>query len=254
LESVATPSPHPPKGSLKYETTYQPIESIPPADSDAWTVADGEYDGRPTLLRFRPNLAHVLGHPALPRRLVVTWTFDQDDWSGLPNSEQSKDLEWFEDCLTSALDPGRAAVLAFVFTHAGVREWHYYFSDSNIVQSRIDLALGRVVGLPVVFAAVSFGTSTRRPARASSTTPLTGDWDERGRSCRESPRVFATSRLDAPKIATKEQERPECLLMARSPGPLNSPMVCASARHGAAVVGGAHSGDRRDLRHYLARE
>lgn len=124
-------------------------ELICAADRDEWTLAEGDIEGRPSVLRFRPSLSKVLGNPRLPRRLVVTWEYGDDGGTGMPDPETSEDLEIFEDALHEALDGDRTAVLAFVFTHIGVREWHYYFSDIEAVGERINEALSEQPDLPI---------------------------------------------------------------------------------------------------------
>jgi len=124
-------------------------EVIRAADDDEWTLAEGSIDDRPSMVRFRPALAPVMGHEELPRRLVVTWDFGDDGESGMPDGEIAEDLELFENALNDALDPDRVAVLAFVFTHMGVREWHYYFANIKLVTGRINDALAEQPDLPI---------------------------------------------------------------------------------------------------------
>src|SRR5689334_3601036 len=95
---------------------------IRPADDDTWHLAEGSIDGRPSRLRYRAGLAGMLGHPALPRRLLITWEYGDDGETGMPEAAASSQLEAFESALHAALDPERTAVLAFVFTHIGARE------------------------------------------------------------------------------------------------------------------------------------
>jgi len=122
-------------------------------DRDEWTLAEGTIEGRPSMLRFRPRLSTVLGHPLLPRRLVVLWDYGDDGDSGMPDAETAEDLDLFESALNEALDPDRAAVLAFVFTHIGVREWHYYVADIELVSERINDALSEQPDLPIELSA-----------------------------------------------------------------------------------------------------
>jgi hypothetical protein len=119
------------------------------ATEDSWTTAEGSIDGRPSRVRFRPALTQVLGHPALPKRLLITWDFGDDGETGMPDDETARQLEAFESALHAALDPERVAVLACVFTHVGAREWHYYFSDIDLVDDTINEALADQPDLPI---------------------------------------------------------------------------------------------------------
>lgn len=126
---------------------------IRPAGDDTWTVAEGSIDGRPSKLRLRRGLSEVLGHPALPRRLLITWEYGDDGQDGMPEDDTNEALEAFETALTAALDPERTAVLAFVFTHIGAREWHYYFDDIDAVDEKINEALADQPDLPITIKA-----------------------------------------------------------------------------------------------------
>lgn len=123
--------------------------NISSANTDAWVLAEGQFQGKPSLLRFRPGLREYAGNPNYPRRLIVKWPYNEDDPSGMPSSSQSDELGSFEDALVDALDTERLAILAFVFTHAGVREWHFYIGDASEVGKRINLALSDYPKLPI---------------------------------------------------------------------------------------------------------
>ena len=124
------------------------MKPIPPADSDAWNLAEGASAGQPTLIRYRPSLAAYLGDSRYPRRLTITWTYDTNA-SGMPTHEESDRMRCLEYALDSALDPDRVAILAFVFTHAGERKWHYYVADIKTVGERINRALADQPQLPI---------------------------------------------------------------------------------------------------------
>lgn len=122
------------------------IEAV---NSDAWNIARGTNPENPTVLRFRPSLEAFLGDKNYPRRLEITWKFEAVDATGMPSETQSADMKSFEDLIIEALDPERIAVLAFVFTSAGSREWHFYLSDVSEVGIRINKALANVPRLPI---------------------------------------------------------------------------------------------------------
>ncbi|HAV13243.1 MAG TPA: hypothetical protein DCX06_07115 [Opitutae bacterium] len=123
--------------------------TIAAANSDAWNIAKGKNPEKPTVLRFRPSLEAFLGDEKYPKRLAIFWKFDAADYSGMPTDSQSADMKEFEDILIEALDPDRLAVLAFVFTSSGTREWNFYLSDVSEVGVRINKALSAVPKLPI---------------------------------------------------------------------------------------------------------
>ena len=123
--------------------------NISSADSDAWTGAEGRIQGKPSLLRFRPNLKEHLGNPNYPRRLTITWEYDEDNPSGMPSPIQSDEMQSFEDAIVESLDHDRLAILAFVITNAGIREWHFYVGEVPEVGNRINQALSTFPKLPI---------------------------------------------------------------------------------------------------------
>jgi hypothetical protein len=122
---------------------------IEAANADAWNIAKGKNPEQPTVLRFRPSLKACLGSEDYPRRLAIFWKFEPADATGMPTDVQSADMKNFEDMLIEALDPDRLAVLAFVFTSSGTREWNFYLSDVSEVGIRINKALSQVPKLPI---------------------------------------------------------------------------------------------------------
>ena len=119
------------------------------ADVDAWTGVEGRFDGRPSLLRFRPGLSQHLGDVRFSRRLQVTWTYGDDASGGMPSEKDSDAMRVLEDRLVSSLEAAQAGVLAFVFTHGGHREWHIYVSESVELGEVINEALADLPGLPI---------------------------------------------------------------------------------------------------------
>lgn len=128
------------------------LPDIPSADTDEWATAQGVIGERLSLLRFRPGLKEFLGDPRFGRRLHVTWSLEDDRSSGMPSEDDSDAMRPLEDRLVGALEVARAGVLAFVCTHAGNREWHFYVSESADLGSIINDALADMPGLPIEIA------------------------------------------------------------------------------------------------------
>lgn len=123
--------------------------NIEAANTDAWNIAKGRNPEKPTVLRFRPSLKAHLGDENYPRRLTISWKFEAEDATGMPTDSQSADMKDFEEMLLEVLDPDRLAVLAFVFTANGSREWDFYLSDVSEVGIRINEALSSIPQLPI---------------------------------------------------------------------------------------------------------
>ena len=123
---------------------------IPSAESDAWNIAEGMSQGKPSFLRYRPSLKKLLGDHRYPKFLSIEWRYEVANSSGMPNDPQTEEMRNLEDTLQSSLDIDRAAILAFIRTGSGVRTWHYYVSDMGEVGERINQVLEP--GLPIQLA------------------------------------------------------------------------------------------------------
>ena len=122
---------------------------IPSAETDAWNVAEGTDQGTPSLIRYRPNLQEYMGDNRYPRRLVIIWEFEKDNSSGMPSNEQSDNMRALEDAVVGVFDHDKYAVLAFVFTKSGIREWHFYLNDVDEAGARINNALSELPKFPI---------------------------------------------------------------------------------------------------------
>lgn len=123
--------------------------SIPSANIDAWTLAEGDHDGKPSLLRFRPELKRFLGDKRYPRRLTITWAYADPDGDDLPDNETTDLMRDFEDRVVDAIERDSLGVLAFVYTFAGDREWHIYLADAKAVGAALNDALAEMPRLPI---------------------------------------------------------------------------------------------------------
>ena len=124
---------------------------IPSANTDSWYGVKSKYEGYPTILRFRPNLVNFIDNNNYPNLLTIVWEFKFKDDIGMPNEEQSNDMEYFEDILINLLDPNRIGILSFVYTSAGIREWNYYINDIDKTIGLITNELANYPKYPIHF-------------------------------------------------------------------------------------------------------
>jgi hypothetical protein len=122
---------------------------IPSADTASWNIAEGSSDGKPRLIRYRVDLAPFIGNYDYQQRLVIIWDYESDNSNGMPTDEQSDLMKSFENALVDSLDIDRLAVLAFVLTFDGSREWHFYVREIEEVGIRINGALAEYPKLPI---------------------------------------------------------------------------------------------------------
>lgn len=123
--------------------------NITAADSAAWNIAEGGTKEHPILIRYRPDLEGFIGHKSYSKRLVILWDFEPDNSTGMPSSDLSDQMKLMEDALVEVLDPDRLAILSFVLTKFGCREWHFYAEDIPEIGNRINLALAALPKLPL---------------------------------------------------------------------------------------------------------
>jgi hypothetical protein len=97
--------------------------TVPP---EAWTVATGEYDGRPMLLRLNSALKSFAGDRRFPFHVGCTIPFTAPDDRGFPSVEESPELAKIEEGLISAFSANGNAIPAAVITTNGMRELVFY--------------------------------------------------------------------------------------------------------------------------------
>lgn len=97
-------------------------------DSDRWTLAQGEFEGHPLLIRYRE---FVPGHrrAAFPERLNIFWTMTEPDRHGLTTTAEFDRLSTFENRLVEAVERDGLAVLSVVLTCNGKREFVFHTAD-----------------------------------------------------------------------------------------------------------------------------
>jgi hypothetical protein len=97
-------------------------------DAMKWALAEGEYQGRPLLIRFR-RFPEGFVRAVLPQRINVTWTMGEPASTGLPSDAEHAQLVRFEDRLVAAVEHDAHSVLSVVLTCDGKREWVFHTAD-----------------------------------------------------------------------------------------------------------------------------
>ena len=120
---------------------------------DLWSVAQGEKNGRPLMIRFRTERPQDVEPTAFPILLSATWTFQPNE-HGLPSSDEMERMDKFEDALATAMEASQTAHLMVVLTGDGDRDWLWYTPSEEQAMRQVNKALR---GQP------------RYPARNSST-------------------------------------------------------------------------------------
>jgi hypothetical protein len=122
-------------------------------DGDTWTSAEGENDGAPFLLRFRPHLQDFIATNKYNKRLTILWQYNSNDTSLMPSGKEIELMEDVENTLVNTLESDVQSVLAFVYTGQNQREWHWYSIDINETVKRLNEALSNFEELPIELSA-----------------------------------------------------------------------------------------------------
>ena len=108
-----------------------------------WTVAQGEYDGQPLLLRFNEGADRF--RRDFQYRLGLAVPFAAPTPEGFPGDEDQEDLAAIEDRLDATLEEKGAGVMACVVTTGGMREFVSYLADGGDaarIHSAVESAAG----------------------------------------------------------------------------------------------------------------
>ena len=112
------------------------------SETDAWTISNGQFDGHETQLRFRPNLKKQIGRSDFPRLLTITWEYSPEpSTNSLPYSDDLNLMHAFEDNLVMALEVNNSAIFSHVFTSKGIRKWHFYVKDIEVISEILNSTL-----------------------------------------------------------------------------------------------------------------
>jgi len=106
-------------------------------NDDLWTLVEGESDGTPVIVRFREALLTVSDKNGYGELLTILWPYADEDSGALPNPEDSKAMEEFEEHLCGALEQDAHAIIAAVITTDGARQWIVYTGDIDECDERI---------------------------------------------------------------------------------------------------------------------
>lgn len=117
---------------------------------ETWVARECLLDsGLPIYTRFRENLPAESEIKKFKLLIVVSWHYQSDDETGLPNEEILDQMDDFENVMDDALVEKGTARLMTVFTGKGVREWQFYTDDSQNFMRKFNEALKGKPALPL---------------------------------------------------------------------------------------------------------
>ena len=115
---------------------------------DIWFGAEGEEDGRPLIFRGRQYLPSGIVEPSYPTRVSITWPYEPEGESGMPDEETAEAQYEMENAL-EGLDSGGYSYLMLVVLGNGRKEWHWYVSDVDAWGERLNELLAERPVFPI---------------------------------------------------------------------------------------------------------
>lgn len=117
---------------------------------ETWVARECELEnGLPIYTRFRENLPAESEIKKFKMLIVVSWLYESDDETGLPDDEILDHMDDFETVMDDALVETGTARLMTVFSGKGVREWQFYTDDPQVFMRNFNEALQGKPVLPL---------------------------------------------------------------------------------------------------------
>jgi hypothetical protein len=95
-------------------------------DKDMWSIAHGNRDAGPFILRYREPVLQPEDISGYHRCLRIVWGYADADLAELPKEKDSAVMETFENRLCEILERDALAALVAVLTFDGARQWIFY--------------------------------------------------------------------------------------------------------------------------------
>lgn len=104
---------------------------------DHWVSSSGEIKVGPFVLRFRTPVLTPADVADYPHRLSVLWIYADENTGAMPEDDDTRQMERFENLLIEALEHDFQAILTAVVTLDGARQWIFYAQDVDQCRHRI---------------------------------------------------------------------------------------------------------------------
>ena len=96
---------------------------------DRWSVSQGEYDGKPMIVRLNTGVDPAVGHPEFAHQVGIAVPLHSPDQNGFPGPEESGQLDAIEDLLVARLGVARQCLHVATISTSGMREFVFYTSE-----------------------------------------------------------------------------------------------------------------------------
>jgi hypothetical protein len=105
----------------------RPLE-LTPDDQHRWSVAQGDYEGAPLIVRYNHTAADWVGHPDLPVKLGFAIPLVHPNQGGGPNPEENAELGTIEDLISQEVLSKTRGVHALTLTTGMMKELVFYIA------------------------------------------------------------------------------------------------------------------------------
>jgi hypothetical protein len=116
---------------------------------DSWAVAESSVRNLPMIVRIRPNLSDLIGHPQLSQRLRVIWKYESDSEFGLPPTEEMEAMDVCENALVASLESDNHTIMSHILTGDSMRQWIFYSSDLEEAVTRVRDVMESGIAAPI---------------------------------------------------------------------------------------------------------
>ncbi|MBT0964219.1 DUF695 domain-containing protein [Denitromonas iodatirespirans] len=119
-----------------------------PIAEDQWTVATGDDNGKPMIVRFRSDIPRGVDIKQYPHLMAIAWKYEPANEGGMPSNADNNRMVLLEELLDS-LETKRIAFLTVAVTCNGVKEWQWYSRDQEETMKVLNSALSGQSPFPI---------------------------------------------------------------------------------------------------------
>ena len=102
---------------------------------EAWSVAKGEFDAAPLIVRMNTGCSDWVGHPNLPIKLAFAIPLKKQMPGGLPDPTENEELAAIEDRIAEETKSATRSIFAITLTNGTMKEFVFYISDGSVVEA-----------------------------------------------------------------------------------------------------------------------
>ncbi len=108
--------------------------------NDQWTVATGEDNGKPMIVRYRSNPPSGVNIKEYPHLIAISWKYEPTNDSGMPSKQDNDRMVLLEELLDS-MESQRTAFMTVIVTSNGVKEWQWYSRNQEETMESLNSVL-----------------------------------------------------------------------------------------------------------------